>query len=327
MEAMAAVLRLCGCARTTAMWCSRRSCGTICVVVRRACESPMFSAAALRLALLLSTLLACASCKREPNKSLDAHAHRPKLAPLKGENWLVDLDVPGFGKAALAVPLGAKAPRSIVIALHGSADRPEWACSALRSIAGPAPFVLCPRGVARADFAASDPRYTFGTVDDTARELRAALAELKRRFGVYVAAGPVVFAGFELGADQAAFIAPQEPSFFSRLLLIEPTPASWPTSQAALFGPAGGQRVLFAFGPAHRDELSLRAVLTTRAGAESRALFLGEGPVTLEAPTRRLLRENWSWLATPTKSPTSIGNLAGTPLSGGRPVVPDLVEE
>ncbi|HYQ40553.1 MAG TPA: hypothetical protein VER11_01250 [Polyangiaceae bacterium] len=296
-------------------------------MVRRACESPLFAPAVLRFALLILALFVCASCKHGKTESLEREAHRPKLAPLKASGWLIDLEVPGFGKSALAVPLGAKSPRSIVIALHGSTDRPEWACAALRSIAGPAPFVLCPRGVARADFAAGDPRYTFRSVDDTARELRAALAELKRRFGVYVAAGPVVFAGFELGADQAAFIAPQEPSFFSRLLLIEPTPASWPTSQAALFGPAGGQRVLFAFGPAHRDELSLRAVLTTRAGAESRALFLGEGPVTLEAPTRRLLRENWSWLATPTKSPTSIGNLAGTPLSGGRPVVPDLVEE
>ena len=78
----------------------------------------------------------------------------------------------------VAVPLGAQSARSIVIALHGSADRPEWACAALRSIAGPAPFVLCPRGVARAGFVESDPRYTFGASDDTARELRAALAEL-----------------------------------------------------------------------------------------------------------------------------------------------------
>ncbi|HEY0462895.1 MAG TPA: hypothetical protein VGC79_01745, partial [Polyangiaceae bacterium] len=203
---------------------------------------------------------------------------------------------------------------------HGSADRPEWACSALRSIAGPAPFVLCPRGVARADFPASDPRYTFGTVDDTARELRAALAELKRRFGAYVAAGPVVFSGFELGADHVALIAAQEPSFFSRLLLIEPSPASWSSAQAALFGRGGGQRVLFAFGPAHGDEFRLRAVLTSRGGAEARTLFLGHGPVTLEAPSRRLLIQNWAWLVAPSKSPI-IENLAGNALPAGGPVV------
>lgn len=281
----------------------------------------------LRLTLLLSALFMCASCKRDNGGTLDEHAHRPKLTPLAASSWLVDLDVPGFGKSALAVPLGAKAARSIVIGLHGSADRPEWACAALRSIAGPAPFVLCPRGVPRADFTGSDARYTFGSAEDTARELRAALAELKRRYGAYVAPGPVVFAGFELGADQVAFIAPQEPSFFSRLLLIGPAPSSWSTSQAALFGPAGGQRVLFAFGDAHRAELTLRAVLTSRAGAESRSVFLGEGPVTLEAPTRRLLAQNWAWLTAPSKSAISGANPQGNALAAGGPVAPDLVEK
>jgi hypothetical protein len=281
----------------------------------------------VRLALLLSALFAFSACKHGRSNTLDDNAHRPKLAPLKASSWLVDLDVPGFGKAALAVPLGAKAPRSVVIALHGSADRPEWACSALRSIAGPAPFVLCPRGVPRADFAGNDPRFTFGSADDTARELRAALAELKRQYGVYVAPGPVVFSGFELGADQVAFIAPQEPAFFSRLMLIEPSPSSWSTSQAALFGPAGGQRVLFAFGPAHRADLTLRAVLTNRAGAESRSVFLEEGSVNLEAPTRRLLQQNWVWLAAPAKSPVSMENPTGNALAAGRPVAPDLVEK
>ena len=292
-------------------------------MVRRACESPSRSTAVLRVALFLSALLACAACKHEQPK---AGAHRPKLTPLAASSWLVELDVPGFGKSALAVPLGAKSARSIVIALHGSADRAEWACAALRSIAGPNPFVLCPRGVPRPDFTTSDPRYTFGTPDDTARELRAALGELKRRYGVYVAAGPVVFSGFELGADHAAIIAAQEPTFFSRLLLIEPTPSSWSTSQAALFGRTGGQRVLFAFGPAHRDELSLRAVLTRRAGADSRAVFLGEGPVTLEPPSRRLLIQNWSWLAAPGK-PGIAENLAGNAMSAGGPVVPELIDQ
>ena len=288
-------------------------------MVRRACESLGFSRAALRLALL-GALLASAACARDKSKEADPYAHRPKLSKLAASAWLVDLDVPGFGKAALAVPLGANAPRSIVIALHGAADRPEWACAAWRSIAGPAPFVLCPRGVPRADFNAADPRYTFDTTERTAAELRAALAELKRRFGVYVAPGPVVFTGFELGADHAASIAAQEPSFFARLLLIEPSPTSWPSSQAAMFGRSGGQRVLFAFGASHRDELEQRAVLTTRGNAEARALFLGDGPVSLEPPIRRLLIQNWSWL-TARGRPVMTQNLAGNALPAGGPTV------
>ncbi len=294
-------------------------------MARRACESPANFSALQRFALVLCALFAASSCKHEQSESGQPNAHRPKLSPLVASSWLLQLDVPGFATSALSVPLGAKSARPIVIALHGSADRPEWACAALRSIAGPAPFVLCPRGVARVDFPASDARYTFGSVDDTARELRAALAQLKQRFGVYVAAGPVVFSGFELGADHVASIASQEPSFFSRLLLIEPSVASWPSSRAALFGRAGGQRVLFAFGPAHRDELSLRSVLTTRGGAESRAVFLGDGPVNLEPPSRKLLQQNWTWLAAPARPSTAPAeNLAGNSLSAGGPVKVEL---
>ncbi|HET7541747.1 MAG TPA: hypothetical protein VFK05_17855 [Polyangiaceae bacterium] len=290
-------------------------------MARRACESPAFFRALLCFTLLLSALFVCSSCKHPRSESGQPQAHRPKLTPLSASSWLVELDVPGFGTSALAVPLGAKSARPIVIALHGSADRPEWACATLRSIAGPAPFVLCPRGVARADFPTSDARYTFASVADTARELRAALGELKRRFGVYVAPGPVVFSGFEIGADHVAAIAAQEPSFFSRLLLIEPSAASWPSSQAALFGRAGGQRVLFAFGPAQRDELTLRSVLTGRGGAESRSVFLGDGPVTLEAHSRQLLRKNWAWLAAPVRpGARPAENLAGNALSAGGPV-------
>ncbi|HEY4106246.1 MAG TPA: hypothetical protein VGM44_20240, partial [Polyangiaceae bacterium] len=120
-------------------------------------------------ALLIAAL--CTACRTKH--------HTPELPPLRADAWLTELDVEGFGKAALAVPLGATEPRPIVIALHGAADRPEWACGAWRSIAGPQPFVLCPRGVERADFAAPDLRYTFGTTAVTASELRAGLAALK----------------------------------------------------------------------------------------------------------------------------------------------------
>ncbi len=84
--------------------------------------------------------------------------------------------------------------------------------------------------------------------------------------------------------------------------------------------------MLFAFGAAHRAELAQRAVLTSRGGAESRAVFLGEGPVTLAAPSRGLLIQNWAWLAAPAK-PTAIENLAGNAMSAGGPVKPGPIVE
>ncbi len=278
----------------------------------------------------LLALPALASCRHKPRPSAAsapdiAQAPRgPKLAPLVAESWLVELDVDGFGKAALAVPIGATEPRPIVIALHGAADRPEWACGAWRGIVGPAPFVLCPRGVARADFVAPDVRYTFGTADATASELRAGLAALKRRFGAHVSSGSVVFAGFELGADRVAVIARQEPTFFARLALVFPAADTWPSSQAAEFGRVGGERVLFACGPAARAGAELKAVLTRRGGADARAVFLGASAPALDSTRVALLTPEWSWLSAPTVRLTPPEDLIGNPVSAKRPSPPKI---
>lgn len=274
-------------------------------MVRRACESLV--------AILLSLTLG-AGCK--PPKARG----RVQLEPLAASSWLVDLDVPGFGKAKVAVPLGAVNPRSIVIALHGSADRPEWTCSAVRGLAGPTPFVLCPRGVARAD---SSERFTFDNSEQTSRELRAALTALKQHYGAYLASGPVTFVGSNIGADHAAAIARQEPTFFSRLLLVEPSPEGWPASQAATFGRTGGQRVLFAFGPEHRDELLYKVVLTQRGGAEAKGVFLGPRPPALDPAAVAVLEKDWAWLAGKGTSAKAVSpeNLAGNALPANGPTV------
>lgn len=265
----------------------------------------------------LSALAALAACHK-PRSNPNA---KPLLPQLTAASWLVELDVAGFGKAALAVPLGATTARPIVIALHGVADRPEWACAALRAIAGPAPFVLCPRGVQRTDIAAPDVRYTFGSADDAARELRAALAALKQRYGAHVAPGPVVFAGFEIGADHVAWIAREEPAFFSRLLLVAPSEHSWSSSQAALFGRGGGQRVLFAYGPGQQNEFQLDALLTVRGGADARTVFLGDRPATLDGASAAVLAKEWSWLSAPASKPPTIENLAGNALPADGPTL------
>src|SRR5262245_45833853 len=45
-----------------------------------------------------------------------------------------------------SIPIGAREPRPIMIALHGGSERPERACSAWRGITEAYPFVVCPRG-------------------------------------------------------------------------------------------------------------------------------------------------------------------------------------
>lgn len=274
---------------------------------------------------LACVLLAASGCRNKPRSraaAISSGVSAAKLAPLSAKSWLVELELPGFGNAALAVPQGATEARPIVIALHSSADRPEWACGAWRGIAGPKPFILCPRGEPRADFPASDPRYTFGDAAHVAVELRAGLAALKREFGAHVGSGAVVFGGFQLGADRVAEIAQQEPTFFARLALIDPAPSTWPTSQAALFGREGGDRVLFACGPAGRAGVDFKAVLTRRGGADARAVFLGERAPALDGPTVDQLRGEWPWLSAPVKRLAPAENLVGNPLAAKRPELP-----
>jgi len=60
--------------------------------------------------LFLALLLASSACHRKPKQSAVAASSAPtapRLAPLAAQSWLVDLDVPGFGSAKLAVPVGA----------------------------------------------------------------------------------------------------------------------------------------------------------------------------------------------------------------------------
>ena len=277
------------------------------------------------LLVLAGALLTSSGCRNKPRSRATAASsgvRTAKLAPLSAKSWLIELELPGFANAALAVPQGATDARPIVIALHSSADRPEWACGAWRGIAGPEPFILCPRGEPRADFPASDPRYTFGDASHVAAELRAGLAALKREFGAHVASGAVVFAGFQLGADRVAEIAQQEPTFFARLALIDPAPSTWPTSQAALFGREGGDRVLFACGPAGRAGVDFKAVLTRRGGADARAIFMGERPPALDGAAIDQLRSEWAWLSAPVKRLAPAENLVGNPLAAKRPELP-----
>jgi hypothetical protein len=156
--------------------------------------------------------------------------------------------------------------------------------------------VLCPRGRLRGDALPSDPRYTFGTLDATEQELRRALAALKKRFGEHVARGSVLIAGFGRGADMAALIARQEPSFFARVALIGRAPAAWSSTVAHHFGSNGGQRVLFVCGAGECRALAESKLLVTRrAGAQAK---LGEAAVGpwFDAAMVEAIRRDFPWL-------------------------------
>jgi predicted esterase len=232
----------------------------------------------------LPWLAGCSSCSSNKNKPLE---------PLAAPSWRVDLPVPGYGAASVALPLGSHQARPIVVVLHGGADRPEWQCGSFRGLLGGRVFIVCPRGVQRPELGG---RFGLGSLDDTAAELRAALKALKQRFGGHVAASPIVLIGFGKGAAHAAELARQEPTFFSRVALIAGDPTAVTPSAAHIFAKRGGKRLLFfCTSSSCQQDAAMRATLVQRAGAGAKVVQRDVGPY-LDQRLLDALKEEVPWL-------------------------------
>src|SRR5262249_55394568 len=139
----------------------------------------------------------------------------PPHPKLEAAAPFVSLAVEGFGDAVVSVPIGADGKRPIVIATHGNYDRPEWQCEVWRELVQARAFVLCPRGVARADSPSHDEvRFTYANNRALEREVTAALAALRARFAEFADDGAVVWTGFSLGAIMGVPIASRAPATF-----------------------------------------------------------------------------------------------------------------
>jgi len=124
----------------------------------------------------------------------------PALPPLSVREPFVDLDVPGFRAATIAVPDTPVEPRQVIVALHGNFDRPEWQCRTWRPVTHARYWIVCPRGIPRRDAPRSLDRWEWASLAQTKAEILAALAALRRSFGDYVEPTEIVLVGFSLGA-------------------------------------------------------------------------------------------------------------------------------
>ncbi len=144
-------------------------------------------------------------------------------------------------RGVVAVPLGAREPRPIVVALHGWGDRPEWACGAWRGITDAYPFVVCPRG------AGADAALGWSSLGDTRERVARAIAATRVAFPGWVQdTSVVVLAGFSMGGTQAALLAQAEPAKYRRVVLAETAYAVEPAiAFARSWAAGGGERALF----------------------------------------------------------------------------------
>lgn len=137
----------------------------------------------------------------------------PAPAVLTGDpiqTWHVhDYDV------VASLPVGTRRRRPVVVGIHGSHDRPEAACARFRKTFAAWAFVVCPEGVPYKKGLA------WGSAAGIADRIDGALAELKTRYGGFIAEGPVVYAGWSLGATRGPSVVALRPGLFQPVVLAE----------------------------------------------------------------------------------------------------------
>jgi pimeloyl-ACP methyl ester carboxylesterase len=165
---------------------------------------------------------------------------------------LIDLPVEGHRDAVVSVPPAATSPRPLLVVAHGAGGRPEPHCAFWREIVGARGFVLCPRGVLLGVYAApADQGYFYPDHHALEREVVAALAALRARFGAELDDRAPIYAGFSQGATMGALAFVKRPAAFARLVLIEGGVGEsdeWTINGARAFREGGAERVLFACG-------------------------------------------------------------------------------
>ena len=198
---------------------------------------------------LTLALLGSYACRRLPH-SFRPRVHRPvvavkQLPPLAGSRPLETLALESFESSLVAVPVGTRFARPVVVALHGKSESPQVACRAWSAITDNSYFVLCPALLPKAS--KSDGVSEACTQwECAASELKEALIALRKRFGNYVAPKEVMLAGHGRGASLAAPLAQQNPSVFSMLWLVDGGMPYWSSTFSSTYVERGGKMLAIA---------------------------------------------------------------------------------
>ena len=226
-----------------------------------------------------------------------------KLAPLesKDDNPLTVVEVAGFNRAVVSIPLGATSSRPVLVAVHGVDDTPEKQCAVWRGIVGDRGFVLCPRGFPHVG--KQHHGFYFRSVEQLGEEIDGALASLHERFPGYVDDASMIYTGFSQGATFGVDLVARDPKRFPRVVLIEGGVGDWLPDAANEFGAHGGKRVLFACGLKRRfplaeamaDELESRGIASKtvmgKSPGKDEYMHWYNGPVAEE------IRASFAWVA------------------------------
>ena len=198
------------------------------------------------LLVLLAAALGCAPPRNEPSntaeiRSADATPSpppAPALPALEGE-WLERLDVGGGEYAFVALPVGARDKRSIVVGVHGAGDRPDWSCSEWKAVTANWAFVVCPVGVTHPTDRSA---FVWGSADAIAKSADRAVRALRARYGAWIEDGPLVYGGWSQGGSLAAQVIASRPGVYDRAVLVEVGHTPLDANQVASSFVRGGVR-------------------------------------------------------------------------------------
>lgn len=162
-----------------------------------------------RLALVLALVplvLACRHSPPPPDPGPAVTVTPPVEAPGTSERaplggvWIEELE---GGLGLVTVPLGATAPRPVMISLHGAESAAEWACGDWMAPTDGHAFIVCPRTATEKKGRLA----SWGSAAEAAERSRRALELVRRKFGDWVANADPVLVGFSQGAEMAVVAA------------------------------------------------------------------------------------------------------------------------
>ena len=162
----------------------------------------------------------------------------PEAPPLAGAP-LVRLELEGGDQAYVAVPVGARDKRIVVVGVHGAGDRPDWSCSEWQAVTAGWAFVVCPVGVPHPTYPNT---FVWGSAEQIASRADKAVRALRASYGAWVDDGPLVYGGWSQGATLASQVIASRPGTYDRAVLVEVGHTSIDANQVAAGLLAGGVR-------------------------------------------------------------------------------------
>jgi hypothetical protein len=211
----------------------------------------------------------------------------PAAAALEGEA-LGTLDIGSGESAFVALPVGAREPRAIVVGVHGAGDRPDWSCFEWQQVTAGWAFVVCPHGVVHP----RDPQaFVWGSAEAIASRADRAVAALRMRYGAWALDAPLVYAGWSQGGTLAAAVVRSRPGVYDRVVLVEVghTPLDADAVAAGLVSGGVTQAVLSCSSWNCRSFAHSFAPVAQRRGITLRTVDVGNRGHWFDEPVFRAL--------------------------------------